>query len=404
MANGVFKDGDGSVNSPYLIEDAYDLFEFCSKSNTLYNTKSAKLANDIDLNVAPYNTGTGFALGHTVAFNGVFDGDGYVIRNYFNRQNTAYSGLFPQLGTGTIKNFGMENININNSSQGYQSAVCGAMNNAAALIENVYVRGGSLTGSSYSGAICGMLSNGTIRNVYVLNVTFAMYGNYFGAVVGSSANASAVMYNVWASNTITNVFNASYCGGVSGNMQSGDATKQFNLYYSNRMNYAGYVSLATVMTEVTIKDPAFMYNLNSSQPDITYTRWVLQPSTYPMLWFEDFRMFLLLDAGRPISNIDFGAVLEGGMSPVKKIRLKNGYMYKITEMSFAWTRADGVSDLTELQFSLDGSFTDNSNPLELKGLNILRGREFDLYVRVKTYDGVTGAGQFNITATVTSAE
>lgn len=63
-----------------------------------------------------------------------------------------------------------------------------------------------------------------------------------------------------------------------------------------------------------------------------------------------------------------------------------------------------MSDKTELQLSLDGTFTDNANPLSLNGLSILRGREFDLYARVKTYDGVTGAGQFDITVTVTSAE
>ncbi|WP_091020959.1 hypothetical protein [Paenibacillus amylolyticus] len=406
MANGVYKGGTGTANDPYLIEDGYDLFEFLSKVSTINTSKCAQLVNDIDLNIAPYNTGLGFYLGHTTAFLGTFDGDGYVISNYFNRQATNYGGLFPQVGaTAVVKNFGMVNVDIQTTGVAYMAAVAGSMTVAGGVIENVYVSGGKFYVGGYSGLILGSMSNGTIRNVYSLNVDIKQYSNYVGGIVGSISSANPQCYSSWASNTTSYNSNNSYLGGFAGGWTNSVPMNIINCYYSTRMNYAGYNgNLALAVTETQLKDPSYMYNLNANQTTSVNTFWVLRPVSYPALWFEDFMSFLLLDAGKPITNLDFGAVLEGSNSPTKKVRLKNGYKYQIKSINVGWARAAGVSDKTELQFSLDGTFTDNVNPLSLNGLSILRGREFDLYARVKTYDGVTGAGQFDITVTVTSAE
>ncbi|MFF2017211.1 hypothetical protein [Paenibacillus sp. NPDC058177] len=407
MANGMYGGGDGSANKPYLIEDAYDLFEFLNKVDTINTNMSAKLVNDIDLNVLPYNTGVGFFIKHNTPFMGTFDGDGYLIKNYFSRPNANYSGLFPYIGaTGVVKNFGMENVDIQATAYTYQSAICGYMGTGGS-IENVYVKGGRFYVNSNSGAIIGHLVNGLVRNVYVLDVDIRQYGSYVGGVMGYMTASSSLLYNVWASNTASNMSHTSYFGGVVGGISGVSPQQMLNVYQSSRISNLGYsvtTGMVTLYPDSTLKDPNYMFNLNANQGSSANTYWVVQPVTFPKLWFEDFRAFLMLDAGRPISNIDFGAVLEGGNSTIKKVRLKNGYKYKIKGIDVGWVRADGVSTKTELEFSMDGTFKDNYNPMSVNNLNILPGREFDLFVRVKTQIGVTGAGQFNITVTVTSAE
>jgi hypothetical protein len=71
-----------------------------------FTNHTVRLANNIDLVGKPWNV----PIGNTSAnsFNGTFDGGGYFISNL-----GGSTGLFGYVGTATIKNVILENVNIN---------------------------------------------------------------------------------------------------------------------------------------------------------------------------------------------------------------------------------------------------------------------------------------------------
>ena len=92
-----FAGGSGTEEDPYLVETAVQLDSIRNHANAYF-----KQIADIDLNVAPYNTGEGWdPIGtsySTIDFNifyGVYDGGEYEIRNlYINRPSGSCIGLF----------------------------------------------------------------------------------------------------------------------------------------------------------------------------------------------------------------------------------------------------------------------------------------------------------------------
>lgn len=85
--------GAGTEIDPYIVTTPSQLNEVRS-----YRTSFFKLGNDIDLNVSPYNSGSGWLPicdQPGVNFTGGFDGAGYTINNlYINRNTTDFVGLF----------------------------------------------------------------------------------------------------------------------------------------------------------------------------------------------------------------------------------------------------------------------------------------------------------------------
>lgn len=91
MAQGKFGGGAGTIESPFLIEDAADLnaVRFAPSANY-------KLAVSINLGVAPYNSGRGWMP--IKDFTGTFNGNGKKIFNlYINRPEKEYCGLFEKV-------------------------------------------------------------------------------------------------------------------------------------------------------------------------------------------------------------------------------------------------------------------------------------------------------------------
>lgn len=83
-----------------------------------FSGKTITLANDINLNVAPYNTGTGWTPIGTSAtinerFRGTFNGAGHEITGlYINNTSLTYAGLFGYTYLATIKNLGLVNVSV----------------------------------------------------------------------------------------------------------------------------------------------------------------------------------------------------------------------------------------------------------------------------------------------------
>lgn len=128
--NGVMR-GSGTELDPYLIEDAYDLAKLTLRpQHGIANKYYYKMVNDIDLNVPPYNTSGWTSIEN---FQGVFDGQGYAIKNMYIDHNSSdtygTSSLFGYVSINTgetifkIKNLKLINYNIRADRESYDFGV-----------------------------------------------------------------------------------------------------------------------------------------------------------------------------------------------------------------------------------------------------------------------------------------
>ena len=215
------------VGSTYSISSASDLIKLATLVNSGQSTTGATfiLTNDIDWANTPGYT----PIGDGKEFQGVFYGNGHVIKNLsISADGTA--GLFGKLGsTARIIDLGVENAYVY-SSNGHAGVIAG---NAEGTITNCFVKGNiTVKSSAYAsaGGLVGRTTN-TISNCYTS-------GNiYIYAKSQSSANDNGVGGLIgYSSSTINNCF-------VQGNIQvDGDA---------NIGGFAGYITGNA--TGVTVK-------------------------------------------------------------------------------------------------------------------------------------------------------
>ncbi len=109
--------GAGTELDPFQIESLEQLMQFRDMVNTGYNTFCAKLVTDIDLanrNWEPM--GRGIKTGRW-AYEGVFDGNGYIISNLNvnpdPEDEELFIGLFGRVQNATIKNLIIKNATFN---------------------------------------------------------------------------------------------------------------------------------------------------------------------------------------------------------------------------------------------------------------------------------------------------
>lgn len=172
----LFTEGNGSAESPYIIENASQLMfmSFVVNSGTPgYDTSYYKLVNNIDLENESWN-GIGTI---TNSFKGHFDGGNHTIRNLKivnESSETICIGLFGQIDKASVKNItirGTISIKKDLSVQDYCGGICGQANNS--LIYNCHnecvisVNGEnnnmfSMEDISYVGGICGYAVNSEI--------------------------------------------------------------------------------------------------------------------------------------------------------------------------------------------------------------------------------------------------
>jgi hypothetical protein len=116
-----FSGGAGTSGDPYQITTPTELNNVRNYLGSGNSGKYFKVMNDIDLNVAPYNTGSGFvpigANGN--AFYGKFDGGSKIISNLFmSRAGSDYTGLFGYAESGsTFQNVYLEDVNVSGYEQ-----------------------------------------------------------------------------------------------------------------------------------------------------------------------------------------------------------------------------------------------------------------------------------------------
>ncbi|NLV21731.1 MAG: hypothetical protein GXY49_07070, partial [Syntrophomonadaceae bacterium] len=150
-----------------------------------------KLGADIDLNIFPYNSGTGWqpiGSGDTY-FTGSFDGAGYTISNLLiNRPEGNYTGLFGSTGINAkLLNVKLENATVNGGRLsgclvGYNEGSLGNCNAS-----------GDISGSSYTGGLIGSNWGNITTCCSTGNVSGSAYntGGLAGYNYGSISNSYA---------------------------------------------------------------------------------------------------------------------------------------------------------------------------------------------------------------------
>ena len=155
-----FAGGDGTSGNPYQIATAEQLNEVRN-----YLDKHFILIAEINLDVAPYNTGEGWEpLGNsTTKFTGNVNGNGYTIDGLFiDRPTNNYVGLFGYTEGATIESVGLTNVDILGNA--YVGGLVGYNYNSSTITDSYAT--GSVEGKVAVGGFLGYYSSGSLTHNY----------------------------------------------------------------------------------------------------------------------------------------------------------------------------------------------------------------------------------------------
>lgn len=192
-----------------IIDSLEDWEYFVSHSNTAEAGQLVILGADIDCNNATYPAMT---------FAGNFDGGNYTISNVKFNAGTVSSGessngMFVKIGAGQIvANLNLNNVTVTGLTTTYAGALAGMVDGNNAVIQNVQVYGGSVSGRS-AGGVVGFLRNAVVRYSSSRDTTVSGLANG-GGVVG--LNNGTVEYCFSTSTPTALTFIGGSAGGVIG--------------------------------------------------------------------------------------------------------------------------------------------------------------------------------------------
>lgn len=288
MANGTFGGGDGSAANPWLIEDAADLNAVRTKPVTHY----FKLKNNINMDVAPYNS-TGWTP--IPSYSGVFDGDGYVIKNLKINSPTANRiGLFAEL-SGTIKDLGMVSVSIVGSEK--VGALVGRFAADGAIVDRCYATG-TLAGKNLIGGLIGevnQLNNAVIRDCHSC-VNLTIDADFAGGIVGYMTSPFTYsmnkLYYCYYNGTITGG-NLLTAAPLCGKVENGDVKDC--IYNKEITVQVGTVGSGLTAAEMLIpkKFDNWLYRYRNDKPI-----WKFLENCSPKLWFQDLGRIIIAYGGK----------------------------------------------------------------------------------------------------------
>jgi hypothetical protein len=167
--------------------------------NQMKENKSGnyKLGQDIDFTGVEYISGFNTS---SIAFSGVFDGNGYALKNINFDRISMYTGVFGYISSGVIKNTTFENITIGTLTEPLETPtssrvgiVAGYVTSQTARIENIVIKDSTInfsTGSTiqaYVGAVAGEY-RGVMENVDIINTNIKLLSTSFGTIkIGGAA-------------------------------------------------------------------------------------------------------------------------------------------------------------------------------------------------------------------------
>ena len=258
-----FAAGNGTATNPFIImtPEQLEALAICVQSNSPFNNQHYKLGNNIDLSGygENFNNGLGWSpIGTDSAnvarpFKGVFDGGNYKVTGlYINTNTTVNVGLFGRIDSATIRNLGVENVDITITTSGTYNvgAVVGYSANSTVLNCNstgTLNASGNLSNSNVTkniGGVVGYLITGSVSNCYSSSTINASPAYTSSNQFGASFVGGVVGY-VRQSGTISNCYSTGivnanaapngntlylYAGGVVGHIQGSEWSTSYNSY------------------------------------------------------------------------------------------------------------------------------------------------------------------------------
>ncbi len=207
--------GSGTTSDPYVIDSATDIafLALQTSKNVTFDGKYFKQTTNIDLEGK-----TWLPIGNaTTAFQGSYDGNGYLITNITTiangQLNYSNVGLFGYTRNATIKNVNI----ISGTIQGYDyvGSIVGNLNNGS--IENCR-SGATVTGHNYVGMIGYGISTSILSSYNYGSVS----GNdYVGGILGRNGGTGTRLENCYMKGSVTATASEANCGGILGQTTSG---------------------------------------------------------------------------------------------------------------------------------------------------------------------------------------
>ena len=214
------------------ITTTQEFYDFATKTDSVSGDRYY-LANDLDF--------TGFtweldATNNDVVFKGVLDGDGYTISNltmYTDSSTYKFFGIFPIINGGTVKNLGLDNVEISLGSNTLASAelasglIAGKILNTATIsnitINDCGVRATKGTGAGgVVGYAAGTSSNIVISNIKATNLKVWNLSSNAGGIVGqiNTNIPSIIISNIDIQGDIFSEAAGAYAAGVAGKVEA----------------------------------------------------------------------------------------------------------------------------------------------------------------------------------------
>lgn len=235
-----FAGGNGSAEEPYLIETVYHLNNVRKYLGAEHNDKHFKLNANLNLDVAPYNSGTGWQpIGISESpFTGTFDGGGKTISGLVINKVGAWnvrvpSGLFGYTGAeAKIYDLILEDVAVIGCY--YVGSLVG---NNSGEISDVNASG-NVAGEWDTGGLAGLNKGSISASCFMGNVTGTddiEYGDWTGGLVGY--NNLGTITNCWTD--ITVVSEGDCIGGLVGENYDGAIRESFSSGTITSYDYTG---------------------------------------------------------------------------------------------------------------------------------------------------------------------
>ena len=275
---------DGSEDHPFKISTVEQLAKVGTGTDGWTLEKSYKLMNDLDfnddscyenaaVNKSTYTTGTGWdpigsstfipssGFNGSCYFKGLFDGNGFTIKNLYINRDEQYGcmGLFAGVGdTGyhpVIKDLTLEQGNISCVNQMYIGALTGWVFSDP-LFENCSVKNVTVTGNSNTGSLIGYIKGSPeIIGCSAINVSVSGHagvGALIGNCVGEEGNLVTIKYSFANGSVTANSINyGGFCGGITyttvrGCYSSVGVTHTETYKSSDGSAFSGFVNFSTI--------------------------------------------------------------------------------------------------------------------------------------------------------------
>ena len=235
-------EGDGTVESPYLISTPEDLIYV---SDLVYAGGQAAYSNfslTTSLDMSDYDNDSDQSNGnwkpigdYGIPFKGVFEGNGNLVSNISVLQPKSYLGFFGNIYEGTLQNLGVENIVIEGGS--YVGGLVGCMGTKSVVSKSYAV--GEIKGEQYVGGLVGY-QIGEIDESYARVDSDG--SKYVGGLVGYQSGSSSQVNRSYSTGKVSG---SSYLGGLVAYKYGKVVDSYWDIESSGRRSSNGGTGLST---------------------------------------------------------------------------------------------------------------------------------------------------------------